>query len=397
MKNRLSKQCPALRKNTLADCFSSHVVTGLFYWRHDMKDHPIANIFPLLPEQELEGLASDIEKRGLLEPIVIHEDMILDGRNRYRACVKAGVTPHFRTYGGDDALADVVSWNLVRRHLNESQRSMVAAKLLPLYEAQAKERQVEQAKRNQPQSQKVANLPPIEKSKARDKAAAAVKVSGRSVQDAKAILRDAPEQVKAIESGAKTIHEVKREIARAKSMEAHRRKLTEPEQVSESGSFQLVLADPPWRYDVQETPNRRVENHYPTADLNTIKGHAPNTEKDAVLFLWATAPKLAEAVDVLAAWGFRYVTCAVWDKKKIGMGYWFRGRHELLLVGVKGKPGTTPECERVASVFEEPRGAHSAKPECVYQWIEQAFPDKTKLEMYARKPRKGWVAWGNES
>ena len=110
-----------------------------------------------------------------------------------------------------------------------------------------------------------------------------------------------------------------------------------------------------------------------------------------------TPPKLVEALAVLEAWGFRYVTNAVWDKQKIGMGYWFRGQHELLLVGVKGEPGTPPESERRSSVFAEARRGHSQKPACVYEWIERAFPDRTKLEMYCRQQRDGWAAWGNEA
>ena len=59
-------------------------------------------------------------------------------------------------------------------------------------------------------------------------------------------------------------------------------------------------------------------------------------EPDCVLYMWATAPKLREALQVVAAWGFEYVTNAVWVKDRIGMGYWFRGRHELLLVAKRG-------------------------------------------------------------
>ena len=67
-----------------------------------------------------------------------------------------------------------------------------------------------------------------------------------------------------------------------------------------------------------------------------------------------------------------------------------------MLVGIKGTPGTVPECARVSSIFSEPRGEHSAKPQCVYEWLEHAFPLEPKLEMYARAQRPGWDAWGNE-
>jgi N6-adenosine-specific RNA methylase IME4 len=169
-----------------------------------------------------------------------------------------------------------------------------------------------------------------------------------------------------------------------------------PQKDTFNGPFDIILSDPPWRYDFSETKNREIENHYPTATVEEIKKHKPNSADDSILFLWATAPKLKEALEVMEAWGFGYVTHAIWDKQIVGMGYWFRGQHELLLVGTKGKATCTPECERQSSVFSEKRSKHSAKPECVYEWIERAFPDKSKLEMYCRTPRKNWSVWGNE-
>lgn len=163
------------------------------------------------------------------------------------------------------------------------------------------------------------------------------------------------------------------------------------------GPFDLILADPPWKYDFSEKDNREVENEYQTQPIEVIMGHAPNSGPECVLFLWATAPKLCEALQVLASWGFEYKTNAVWDKEVIGMGYWFRGQHELLLVGTKGRPGTPIDHLRVSSVFREKRGQHSRKPAAVYQWIERAFPHSNKLEMYCRgEPRPGWFGCGDE-
>jgi hypothetical protein len=94
-----------------------------------MKFHPYADILPLLEGEAFDALAADIAANGLLEPITIHEGMILDGRNRYRACEAAGIEPRFLEFDGDDPLAFVLSLNLHRRHLSESQRGMVVSKL----------------------------------------------------------------------------------------------------------------------------------------------------------------------------------------------------------------------------------------------------------------------------
>jgi ParB-like nuclease domain len=94
--------------------------------------HPLADIFPMLEDDELKALADDIKAKGLTEPITLFEGKVLDGRNRYRACQLAEVEirqDQFTQYEGNDALGFVVSKNLHRRHLNESQRAMIAAQI----------------------------------------------------------------------------------------------------------------------------------------------------------------------------------------------------------------------------------------------------------------------------
>ena len=92
--------------------------------------HPLAEIFPPLEGPAFDALVADIMARGLQELIWLYQGKILDGRNRYRACQQAGCEPKTRNYEGDDPVGFVLSANLHRRHLNESQRAMVAAKLV---------------------------------------------------------------------------------------------------------------------------------------------------------------------------------------------------------------------------------------------------------------------------
>lgn len=192
--------------------------------------------------------------------------------------------------------------------------------------------------------------------------------------------------------------DIKELQAKRTELEEREAAIREAQATADQGALpNLVLADPPWRYDFAETDNRQIENQYPSATVEEICDMTPKTQPNAVVFMWATVAKLQEAFEVMSAWGFDYKTSAVWDKEKIGMGYWFRGQHELLLVGTKGKFSPPEQEARVSSVFRESRGKHSAKPECVYQWIERAFPGAIKLEMFCRSPRAGWQTHGNEA
>lgn len=107
--------------------------------------HPVANIFPMMQPDEFQELTDDIRQNGLREKIWLHPDgRIIDGRNRYKACLAAGVTPEFQTWSGNDSLvAFVVSLNLKRRHLTLLQKAAVGVDMLPLLEEEAKERQRE--------------------------------------------------------------------------------------------------------------------------------------------------------------------------------------------------------------------------------------------------------------
>jgi len=142
----------------------------------------------------------------LREPIWIYDGQILDGRNRWRACEVVGVEPESREYQGDDPLGFVLSLNLHRRHLTDGQKAVLALDILPLMEAEARERMSEAA------SEGVEFVPPPEAGKSRDHAAAAVGVNPRYVSDAKRIAREAPELVEKLRAGALTVPAAMRQL-----------------------------------------------------------------------------------------------------------------------------------------------------------------------------------------
>lgn len=162
--------------------------------------------------------------------------------------------------------------------------------------------------------------------------------------------------------------------------------------------YRVIYADPPWQYEHPVSESRRIENQYPTMSLEDICNLKVKeiTHEKAILFLWVTSPMLKNGITVLESWGFEYKTNAVWDKQVIGMGYFFRQQHEILLVGIKGVFPTPVIEGRVSSVFSIKRERHSEKPIEIAQTIEKMYPELSKIELFCRNPRPGWDVWGNE-
>jgi N6-adenosine-specific RNA methylase IME4 len=167
------------------------------------------------------------------------------------------------------------------------------------------------------------------------------------------------------------------------------------------GKYAVIYADPPWRYEHAPDGGARdaVEAHYPTMSLEEIctLPVAEIAADDSVLFMWTTCPKAAEAHKVLGAWGFDYRTQFVWVKPSVGLGYYVRVRHEILLIARRGELPVPAAANRPDSVIEAPRRAHSEKPDVVYKIIDQMYPGIPKIELFARGSLPvGWDAWGNQ-
>ena len=157
--------------------------------------HPVANLFPLMSEEELGSLAEDIRMNGLVDPIVMHEKVVLDGRNRLRACAISGVAPKFTAWDGDgDPTVWIISKNLGRRNLSTSQRTMIAARLEPFFAKATKEMSTGR-------SEAPRKLGRNSTTKAAEEAAAAMGVSGRGVHNAKLVLAGSRALVAAVDAG----------------------------------------------------------------------------------------------------------------------------------------------------------------------------------------------------
>lgn len=174
------------------------------------------------------------------------------------------------------------------------------------------------------------------------------------------------------------------------------------------GGFSTVLADPPWRFSNRTgkvAPEHRRLDRYSTMSLEAIKA-LPVREvaaKNAHLYLWVPNALLPEGMDVMAAWGFRYVSNVVWAKRRKdggpdgrGVGFYFRNVTELLLFGVKGSMRTLSAGRSQVNMIETRKREHSRKPDEQYDLIESCSPGPY-LELFARHPRPLWSVWGDEA
>lgn len=389
--------------------------------------HPVADIFPMMSDREFADLVADIREHGVREPVWLYGDgRIIDGRNRYKACAQLGIEPPVRVYEGDDAtlVGFVVSLNLHRRHLDESQRAMVAHKVANLDKGQRADTKIYGSAVTQARAAELLNVSDRSVQFARkvsEQAAPEIAdavIAGRVAVSTAATLAEAPVEVqrdlvaaldtddeqqrkeaeKAIIRKAAEIKVQRREariVEKAKAVAEIAARTTMP--LANLGPFPVLYADPPWRYEHIETTSRQIENHYPTMPIDEIKKLDVPAADNSVLFLWVTSPKLLEGIDVMEAWGFEYRTCMVWVKDRIGMGYYARQQHELLLIGKRGSlPVPDPE-DRPSSVVTAVRSEHSAKPDEVYELIERMYPLRERCELFQRRPRDGWSGWGNQA
>jgi len=166
--------------------------------------------------------------------------------------------------------------------------------------------------------------------------------------------------------------------------------------------FQIVFLDPPWKFNSNSAakPGRNPMRHYDCMTVDEVRALPVDDfiADQALLFMWTTAPLLRKTVSLPEAWGCRYVTNLVWVKDRVGLGFWSRNRHEHVLVYKRGA-FPRPYSDRAPfddSVFADPRGRHSQKPESLQDRIDELWPQHSKLELFARRQRSGWITVGNQ-
>lgn len=192
------------------------------------------------------------------------------------------------------------------------------------------------------------------------------------------------------------------------------------------GGFNMIMADPPWRFDLRSEAGeeKAPQAHYPCEDTDAICALPVEAiaAKDCLLWLWATNPMLPDALRVIEAWGFEYKTAGTWVKRTtrgkdaFGTGYVLRSSNEPFLIATRGAPKTTKSTRSTVPTYDDgfhalgeggvwPAGSitieakvreHSRKPEEAFEAAENLIPDARRIELFSRQFRQGWSVWGNE-
>ena len=384
----------------------------------------LKHALPPLRTEEFQKLEASIIETGCLEPIVVWRRgpstwLIVDGHNRYAICQKWRL-PFKMVVAVFKTEADALDWILVhqfaRRNMGElARRSVMALRIVDRINAGSQSSPIKVKKGEALRwAQKVFSLPPKEADLLYTHGSFLDKVRRLCGAEALRVFQDS--EVYITESQMRTMRrltesELKRCVGILRknkdvafsltaTMKERRKSVTlrKLEENKLQKQYVILVADPPWQYDFSTRISKEIDINYPTLGLMELL-NMPVTlyaGPHSLLFLWCPAAKLQEGIEMIRGWGFTYLTCAAWQKTVGDNGSIFRVRHEMVLVGKRGKP-PAPEGTKLDSIFTGPVDRdHSKKPETLQDWIDTAWPDMPKLELFARRKRPHWDVYGNE-
>ena len=375
-----------------------------------------ANRYRSVRLEIIEALAESIQTLGQLQPIVITPDKrLIAGYHRYlalkdlqRAQIDATVLD---VDSAKERMAEIDE-NLIRSELTALERGEHLAERKRLYEALHPE-----TKNGTNQHTRVGKVgqPRFTKDVASKTGAGertirhAVAIANKLNNGVRDTIRHLPIADNQRELGrlAKLEAEEQKRVAErlslgASSVRVARKGLIADKIDAEAsawpdGPFHVVVADPPWQYEKRvNDATSRNQVSYPTMTQEEICALdvASIAQDDSILWLWTTNAHMEQAHAVAREWGFTVKTILTWVKPSIGMGDWLRGQTEHCLLAVRGKPPIRLSGE--STVLHGPRRAHSEKPEEFYRLVEKLCPG-AKCELFSRKSRPGWKAWGGET
>jgi N6-adenosine-specific RNA methylase IME4 len=351
---------------------------------------------------DIEQLAANIAAIGLLHPIVVTPNgELIAGARRLAAAMRLGwASVPVHVVDIDSIARGELGENACRKDFTPSELVAIAATV------ERRERELAQ------QRMTLGKVSTGSTGKTRDKVAAPLGVSGRTLEKAKIIIDAAkaePEKYgKFREKMDRTgrVNGVYRQLRVAKQAEAIR---AEPPPLPGRGPYRVLVADPGWPYDKRDDdPSKEGVRPYPTESIESICKNdiASIVHDDAILFLWVVNFILVNGfhLPVLRAWGdFKPITLITWNKGRAGTGDRARGQTEHVVLAIRGQPiqtcsGQSTWLDAMPKVLDVPRGKHSAKPREFYDLVESLCPAPRYCDLFSRyRHNDKWDCHGDEA
>lgn len=370
------------------------------------------DLIPALTAEEYKQLEENCLAEGIRDKIILWDDYIIDGHNRFKIATEHGLSYQTKTKEFESKL-DVKIWmvynQLGRRNLQPFVKGELTFMLQELLKKKGvliyKEKAIFKGNQYSAPLPIMGNGP---KHNTRQIIADQLGWSTGTKSRFDVVVKKAPEEVKAkLRTGEVSINqayqEIKKEEKREQRIELIEQQIEDIEKgllPELKGLFDVISVDPPWPYEEGsknltsfDSVGRRVANPYPEMSIENIKKINMPLMNDAIVFLWTTHKFLPDAFEILKEWNLDYKATLVWNKEKIGMGAWFRMQCEFCLVGIKGKPYWQNTTFR--DILTESRREHSRKPDLFFKMIEEITFGR-RLEYFSREKRNGWEIYGND-
>ena len=362
----------------------------------ELRLHPASHLVPDMRPDEWRSFFDDVVQRGIVVPLdVLPDGTILDGRHRYRAAMELGLAEvPTRVVTPDDPEAYMIQAAVLRRHLTDDQRAVLALRWQK--QASAEAQSAAGIRANEVRWCLSDSHDVCESDKSRDtraEAATMFGVSRRKVDYARRLAEDAPDLLESVADG---------DVPLVKAVqEAARRQEPAPAipPVLPDGTYRCIVIDPPWpmqKIEREERPMQGRTLDYPIMSLDDIAAlPIPDLADPAGchIYLWVTHKYLPDGLRLFETWGVRYQCVLTWVKPTGITPYSWMYNTEHVLFGRIG----SLQLERLGLklAFEAPVIRHSEKPAVFYERVITASPGP-RLEMFARQAREGFAVWGDE-
>lgn len=355
-------------------------------------------LIPDLSAEEFKQLEDNCINDGIRDKLIIWEDYIIDGHNRFEIAGKHNLkfqTEEIAFDNEDEAKIFIINLQLGRRNLVEFVKIELMQKRKEILMKKGKERMSEAGK-----GMSIIDRP---SHSTREQLSKELKIGTNKLAQAEIVIKKATPEVKQkLRAGEISINNAYQDIKkeekikeRTELIEKQKKEISENKLTVLQGLYDIISVDPPWNYAREYDPeNSRVANPYPEMNIEQIKNINLPFNKDSILFLWTTHKFLPEAFNIVSHWGFDYKATLVWNKEKMGMGDWFRMQCEFCLFAVKGKPFWDNKIER--DIINESRRQHSRKPDMFFEMVNKICVGR-KLEYFGREKREGWNVFGNDT